>query len=130
MATGVLPRGKQVRSDKVAQAANRFAQTLKRMGFDVTDHFPFRWGQRAIEKGLKAGPDKFANWFATGKHFKDGRDNQNVSIVQTPVGPVVYRLAGPRGNNVRIITFVKGDRLPPGAEPMRAPRLVGGRVVR
>ena len=123
-----FPRGRARRASPTAQAAWRFARALAAMGFDVRRHFVDRWAQRAIARGLRAGPDQFARWFAAGRHYRDTRPGQSVSLAVTPLGAIVYRVGGPRGNRVVLITLVGG--LPPGATPRPRPALAGGRVTR
>lgn len=122
-----VTRGRARRSSPTAQAAWRFGRSLASLGFDVRAHFIDRWAERAIGRGVRAGPAMLAGWFAQGRHFRDTRRNQNVSFAVTPIGVIVYRLGGPRGDRVVLITLV--GALPPGAMPRRAPRLAGGRVI-
>lgn len=122
-----MTRGRGRRSSPTSQAAWRFGRALQAMGFEVRHHFTDRWAERAISRGVRAGPEILARWFAAGQHYRDTRPNQHLSFAVTPIGVVAYRVGGPNGGRIVLITLV--GSLPPGAARRQSPRLVGGRVV-
>src|SRR5262249_7126978 len=102
-----------------AQAANRFSNYLRRVGFWPTQHFTLRFLERAQPLGLD--PRTFRNEFFRARHFVQIRPGYNTRVALIRDIPVLYRPSGWQGERIRLIGLLPQGALPP-TRPIRRPR--------
>ena len=94
-----------------AQAANRFSNYLRRVGFWPTAHFTLRFLERALPLGLN--PRTFRNEFYGARHFAQTRPGYNTRVALIRDIPILYRPSGWRGERIKLIGLLPQGALPP-----------------
>jgi hypothetical protein len=94
---------------------------LRRQGFLPSDHFVQRLLERSRALGVRFDPRPFRSEFLRARHFRQTRPGYKTRIALVRGIPIVYRLGGPAGDTIVLVTIWDGP-LPP-IEAIRPPQL-------
>jgi hypothetical protein len=103
-----------LRGRAVRHRAQRFASHLRRQGFLPTPHFPQRFLQSVLSRGIRFDSSTFRREFYRAQHYRRPGSPTRIAVVQGV--PVLYRMVA-EGDN--LITLV--GVLPKGASPRVMP---------
>jgi hypothetical protein len=107
--------------DRAWRQAERVAAALRRQGFITRVHFLERFLQRVQELGIRFDPATFGHRFERARHYRQTRPGYTNRVAVVGGLPVVYRMGGPRGRHVVLVSLLPAGQLPPGLAPAPAP---------
>jgi len=107
-----------LRGRAVRRHAQRFTSHLRRQGFLPTPHFPQRFLQRALSRGIRFDSRTFRREFYRAQHYRRPGSPERIAVVHGV--PVLYRMPA-KGDNLIALVRVLPEGAPPRVMPTAPP---------
>jgi hypothetical protein len=108
----------ELRGRAVRHRAQRFASHLRRQGFLPTPHFPQRFLQRVVSRGIRFDSCTFRREFYRSRHYRRPGSPMRIAVVHGV--PVLYRMAA-EGDHLIALVGVLPEGAPPRVVPTPTP---------